>query len=154
MLFADVRLERSEEIVRLRQLGLRITRSTEGNGKPGKLAQPCAAFDGCRCQVYEERPAYCREFECILFKNVAAKRLEAAQALRIICSARERAEKVKQLLRELGESNEHLPLAKRHRTVARRMESSELDESTADLYGQLTLAVHDLNCLLRDAFYR
>ena len=71
-----------------------------------------------------------------------------------LCSARERAEKVKQLLRELGESNEHLPLAKRHRTITRRMESSDLDELTADLYGQLTLAVHDLNCLLRDAFYR
>jgi hypothetical protein len=33
------------------------------------------------------------------------------------------------------------------------MESSELDDESADCFGELTLAVHDLNLLLSGAFY-
>jgi hypothetical protein len=33
------------------------------------------------------------------------------------------------------------------------MEAQGLDEETAELYGRLTLAVHDLNLLLAEAFY-
>jgi hypothetical protein len=121
--------------------------------RPPHLTQPCAAFDGCRCRVYADRPKYCRQFECVLFKSVKAGRTEPAAALRIIRTARERADKVYCLLRILGDSDEQLPLSARFRRTSKRLKEHELDEETADTYGQLTLAFHDLNLLLGDAFY-
>ena len=88
-----------------------------------------------------------------MLKSVQAGRTEPAAALRIIHTARERAEKVRRLLHALGDTDEQLPLSARFRRTSTRMKERELDEETADLYGQLTLAVHDLNLLLGDAFY-
>jgi hypothetical protein len=53
----------------------------------------------------------------------------------------------------MGNKEEQLPLATRFRQTAKRVEAQGLDEETAELYGRLTLAVHDLNLLLAEAFY-
>jgi Fe-S-cluster containining protein len=153
VIFADVKLH-SGEAARLEAHGLTSSRPalTEG-GRASKLPQPCAALDGCRCRVYAERPRYCREFECLLLKNLRAGRLGADAALRVIRTARERAEKVRDLLRALGDNDEPTALSIRFRRMTRRLEQLSLEDDTADLYGQLTLAVHDLNLLVRDAFY-
>ena len=121
--------------------------------RPLRLTQPCAAFDDCRCRVYPDRPQYCREFECVLFKSVRAGHTELGAALRIIRTARERAEKVRRLLRKLEDADEQLSLSARFRRSGKRLQECDLDEETADSYAQLTLAVHDLNLLLGDAFY-
>jgi Fe-S-cluster containining protein len=155
VIFADVRLQPGDDAARLLAAGLPLKedRGRRAEGKGQKLPQPCAAFDGCRCRVYVDRPGYCRQFECVLLKSVKEGRTPAAQALRVIRSARQRADKVKQLLRELGDADEQTALAARFRRTARRIEKIGFDEKTADLYGRLTLAVHDLNFLLSEAFY-
>ena len=89
-----------------------------------------------------------------MLKNVVAGRLRQSAALTIIRTARERADLVRGLLRTLGDQDEGLALAARFRRMTRKFETEELTEGTADLYGQLTLAVHDLNSLLREAFFR
>ena len=150
VIFADVQLESGDEAARVQSLGLRL--KSGGRGQP-KLVQPCEAFDGSRCRIYAERPKHCCNFECLLLKSVKAGRTERAGALRIIGRAREQADKVRRLLRELGDSEESLPLRARFRRTARRMESHELDATAADLHAQLTLAVHDLNRLLEESFY-
>ena len=150
VLFADVQLQSGDEAARVQSLGLRL--KSGGRCQP-KLVQPCEGFDGSRCRIYADRPKYCAEFECLLLKGVKAGRTEPAVALRIIGRARELAEKVRRLLRELGDSEEELSLGARFRRTARRMESLELDETMADLHAKLTLAVHDLNRLMSEAFY-
>ncbi len=150
VIFADVQLMGGDDAVRLRSLGL--TLKLGGRGQV-KLVQPCAAHDGCRCRIYEKRPNYCQEFECLLLKGVKAGRTEAPAALRIISRARDQANRVKQLLGELGDTEEALSLGARFRKTAGRLEALELDDPTADLYAQLTLAVHELNRLLAEAFY-
>ncbi len=149
VIFGDVRLQPGDNPERLRALGLVPACHAKG---PDKLMQPCQAFDGC-CRIYADRPQYCREFECALLKSVLAGRTELAAALRIVKTARRRAERVLKLLRELGDSSEQISLSKRFRRVQRRMETGPIDEAMADTFGELTLAVHDLNCLLSDAFY-
>jgi len=150
VIFADVQLQSGDEAARVQSLGLRL--KSGGRCQP-KLVQPCEAYDGSRCRIYGDRPKYCAEFECLLLKSVKAGRTEPAAALRIIGRARELADKVRRLLRELGDSEEALSLGARFRRTVRRMENLELDETTADLYARLTLAVHDLNRLLAEAFY-
>src|SRR5882672_6767952 len=152
VIFADVKLQLGDGVARLRSLGLPISTSKSEPRAPG-FNQPCAALEGCRCRIYAERPKYCRTFDCLILKSVKAGRLETAAALPIIRTARERADKVRRLLLALGDTDEQVALAARFQRTARRLEEGEFDEQTADAYGELTLAVHDLNVILNDAFY-
>jgi Fe-S-cluster containining protein len=152
VIFANLALQPGDDAARLRSLGLPV-RSLHSALRPPHLAQPCAAFDGCRCRVYADRPQYCRQFECVLLKSVKAGRTEPAAALRIVRAARERADKVRGLLHALGDTDEQLPLSARFRRTGKRLSEGDLDEETAEAYGELTLAVHYLNLLLGEAFY-
>jgi uncharacterized protein len=152
VIFADVKLQPVDDASRLRSQGLPVTRSRSSQSQP-RFVQPCAALDGCRCRVYGDRPQHCRQFECVLFKSVAAGRTEPAAALRIVRTAHKRAAKVRTLLRELGDNDEQVSLGLRFRRMARGMQESGLDEHSAAIYGELTLAVHDLNLLISQAFY-
>ncbi len=118
-----------------------------------KFGQPCAALEGCACRIYPERPTHCRNFECLLLKGVKSGKVHPDAAVRMIREAQKRAEKVRRLLRALGNKDEEVALSVRFRRTKRSMERARLEEDTAALYGELTLAVHDLNCLLSDAFY-
>jgi hypothetical protein len=76
-----------------------------------------------------------------------------AQALSVIRAARARSQKVRELLRNLGDSDETAALADRFRQVTRHMERANSDERAIELYGRLTLAFHDLTQLIHEAFY-
>jgi hypothetical protein len=84
---------------------------------------------------------------------VSAGRIEAAAALRSIRAARQRADHVRRLLRELGDGEEHVALSVRFRRITKKFEMNEPDGGASGLYSQLTLAMHDLNLLLREKFY-
>jgi Fe-S-cluster containining protein len=146
VIFADGQLQPGDAPDRLKEFGLRFNKS-------GRFRQPCVAFDGSHCAAYHDRPQYCRQFECLVFKNAQAGRIEIRVALRLIRTARQRAGKVMRLLRELGDTDERTALSIRFRRTSRRIESGDIDEDTAGLFGQLTLAIHDLHVLLSDNFY-
>jgi hypothetical protein len=148
VLFKDVELQPGDSATKLKTLGLPFSSS-----RTPKFPQPCAALAGCMCRIYAARPARCREFECALLKSVAAGETETAAALRVIREARRQAERVRHLLREVGDHDEHVALSLRFQRTQRRFESSPFEEPAADKFGELTLAVHDLNLLLREKFY-
>jgi Fe-S-cluster containining protein len=153
VIFADVELNSTEAKALKSKIGTLRPITTKGQRANARLPQPCAAFDGCRCRIYSERPNYCRQFECLLLKNVQARRLDRAAALRIIRTAQQRAEKVRRLLRELGDTDEAKALSHRFQRAAKQFEKAPLTDAKAQTYADLTLAVHDLNLLLREAFY-
>jgi Fe-S-cluster containining protein len=153
VIFADVQLQPGDNPTRLQALGLTLTSPRGANTGIQKFKQPCTAFDGCRCHVYSERPKYCRQFECLLLKSVQAGHTTPPDALRTIRSALQRVKKVKRLLQELGDTDDHLALSKRFRRLKRQLESMPLDREAAVKFGELSLAVHDLNVLLSESFY-
>jgi Fe-S-cluster containining protein len=150
VIFADVELQ-SAEAKALKSKFQELNLSAK-DGR-ARLPQACVAFDGCRCRIYADRPTYCRQFECLLFKNVQAGRVQRAAASRIVRTAKERAEKVRALLRELGDPDEQSALSLRFQRAAKRFEKAPLTDDKAEIYADLTLAVHDLNMLLSQAFY-
>ena len=155
VLFKDVELQAGDDARRLAAAALSIKTPRSGSRGKTKFPQPCAAlFSDNRCRIYAERPTRCRQFECLLFQSVARDEVELSSALRTIRAARRRAAKVIDLLRQLGDENETLALSLRFQTTQRRLERDLPDEETAALYADLTLAVHDLNLLLREKFYR
>lgn len=162
VIFADVQLQNGDDFETLKSLGLPLTKlraatlKTE-NAAPSamakKFSQPCAAFDGCRCRIYADRPKYCGAFECALLKSVKAGEEETAEAIRIIEKARRRAEKVRQLLRKAGDKDESIALSLRFRRTMKRIQRGAIDPQTGAIFSQLSLAVQDLNFLLSEKFY-
>jgi Fe-S-cluster containining protein len=153
VIFANGQLQPKDDVLRLQELGLKLIGNPKPKTQNPKFRQPCAAFDGCRCQIYAERPQYCRAFDCALLQQFKAGQVKAAAALRSIRLARRRADKVGKLLRELGDANEGAALSVRFRKMQRRAEVGGLDEEGADRFGELTLAMQDLNFLLSETFY-
>lgn len=151
VIFAKGQLQPGDNSERLHALGLAILRTTKSGET--KFKQPCAAFDGCRCGIYKDRPKYCHAFECLLLKRVNAGKIEFSKALQLVRRARRRAEKVKRLLQKLGDSEEHVALSVRVRRMQNRLEREVFDAESAHLFGELTLAMHSLQLLLSEEFY-
>jgi len=118
-----------------------------------KFPQPCAALEGCRCRIYAGRPARCRQFECALLKSVAAGKTGMDAALRQIRRVRRLAGRVRALLRELGDEDQALALSLRFKRTKKRFEASCSEDERVATFSRLTLAVHDLNVLLRGNFH-
>ena len=152
VIFANGQLRPDDDVDRLRALGLKLLPNRKSQIANRKFIQPCAAFDGCRCGIYSERPQYCRAFECALLRKFQAGKIAADAALRIIRRTRRQSEKIGKLLRELGDENEHKALTVRFRQMQRRMETCDLDEASADRFGELTLAMLDLQVMLSGEF--
>ena len=152
-IFADVQLQPGDDPGRLQSLGLKFVANRKSQIVNRKFAQPCAAFAGCKCTVYSERPTYCREFECLLLKSVKTGQAKPAEAIRTIQAALRRVKKVKRLLQQLGDADDTIALSKRFRRMKRKLESGPLERETAHIFGELTLAVHDLNVLTSERFY-
>ena len=153
VIFANGQLQPEDDGEHLRFLGLKFEPNRQSQIVNRKFVQPCAALDCCRCKIYSERPRYCRQFECLLLKSVKAGGTDMPEALRVIRTARQRVEKVKHLLRKLGNAEEEVALSKRFRKLTRRLEIGLLNNETVEKFGELTLAFHDLNVLLSEAFY-
>ncbi|HEY2082690.1 MAG TPA: YkgJ family cysteine cluster protein [Verrucomicrobiae bacterium] len=153
VIFADVQLQPGDNAAKLRSLGLAFATNQKSAIGNRKFKQPCTAFAGCRCNIYSERPQYCRKFECLLLKSVKAGHTEPAAALRIIRKTLRRVKKVERLLHELGDTDETIALSKRFRHLQRQFETSPLNAEASHKFGELTLAVHDLNMLLAEKFY-
>ena len=140
VLFADVELQRGDHAGRLIDLGMALKKK----GMKRAFVQPCHCFDGKLCGIYADRPMCCRTFECGLLKRVQAGELEAKSALIQIAATQKRVEKVRQLLRHLGDWEESLALTKRYtRAMSAPIDLSAGDEA-AVLRGELMLAVNDL----------
>ncbi|MFM8468537.1 MAG: YkgJ family cysteine cluster protein [Limisphaerales bacterium] len=155
-LFRDVELQPGDDAVKLRELGLPIPRSAR---RVPRFNQPCTALCAdLKCRVYADRPARCRQFECALFQAVATGKTEADAALKVIRQTRQQADKVRRLLRELGDADEGVALTKRFKRVKRKFDAGELpaglDTETAyDRFAELSLAVHEMDLRLRAKFY-
>jgi uncharacterized protein len=152
-LFDHVRLGPSDDAKKLKAMGLPVTVS-RSQPQIVRFRQPCAALCADRtCRVYADRPRQCRIFECGVFKDAQAGRIEFSAALRLVKQARRRAEKVRQLLRELGDTDEHRSLTERFRRTQRRLESGVVDQAAGNTFAELSLAVHSLQLLAHEKFY-
>ena len=159
-LFADVELQPGDSAERLRALGQKLRRGKDAEGNPvHKFAQPCPALGtDCRCAFYAERPARCREFDCALLVSMQAGKISVETALRRIREARKQRDTVRRALVALGNSDHSKPLSRRFQRTKRALESGEIPvgitwEEAAETFGELTLAVSQLQFTLSREFY-
>jgi len=150
-LFADVQLQPGEDSEPLRERGLKL-RASRSKKSLTKLLQPCAAFDGCRCQVYELRPAMCRKFECHLLQRTQRGEIKPSAALSRIQSTRRRIQKVESLLATLGEESLARPVGWRFQKCLRTAETEDWDAARLETLAELLRAMHELNAVLQREF--
>ena len=152
-LFDNVQLGSGDDAKKLKALGLPIT-VTRTRIPVAQFRQPCVALCADRtCRLYAARPGQCRTFECGVFKDAQAGRITFAAALRWVKQARRKADNLRRLLRQLGDTDEHRPLGDRFHRTQRRMESGLTDEATAHIFSELGLAMHHFNLLAHEKFY-
>jgi Fe-S-cluster containining protein len=150
VLFADVELQKGDNAGRLINLGM----SLKKKGMKRAFIQPCRCFDGKMCQIYADRPKCCRTFECGLLKRVQSEEMPAPAALKCIADAKKLVEKVRRLLRRLGDNDEQLALTKRYSRMMSKPVDLSADEDTGEARGELMLAVNDLMHVLQRDFLK
>jgi Fe-S-cluster containining protein len=152
-LFDNVRLGPRDDAQKLKSLGLPVAIS-RAQTPITFFRQPCAALCADRtCRLYADRPTQCRTFECGVFKAAEAGRITSAAALRLVKQARQRADDIRRLLRQLGDTEEHRPLAERFRRTQRRMESGAAGAAAVDTFAELGVAMHRFNLLAHEKFH-
>ncbi len=152
-LFDNVRLGPGDDARKLQALGLPVAVS-RSSPPITHFRQPCAALCADHtCQVYADRPAQCRSFECGVFQAAQAGQISFAAAQRLVKRTRRQADDIRRLLRELGDNEEHRPLGERFRRTQRRLESGGADAAAGATFADLSLAVHRLNLLAHEKFY-
>ena len=152
-LFDLVKLEPGDDAEKLKALGLPVALS-RGKAPVARFPQPCAALCQDRsCRLYAARPWQCRTFECRLFKDATAGRITFAAALPLVKQARRRADRIRRLLRELGDTDEHRALGERFHRTSERLESGHANEAAKAKFADLSLAVHRFKLLSHQRFY-
>ncbi len=152
-LFDNVQLGAGDDVQKLKALGLPVA-VTRGRTAVTFFRQPCVALCADRaCRVYADRPGQCRAFECGVFKATLAGQMPFDGALRLVKSARKKAENIRQLLRKLGDMDEQRSLGDRFRRTQRRMETGDVDAEAGHTFAELGVAVHQFNLLAHDKFY-
>jgi Fe-S-cluster containining protein len=149
VLFADVELQKRDDPGRLIELGLELSKK----GLKRAFIQPCRCFDGKLCRIYDDRPQRCRTFECGLLKRVESGEMEVPPALKKIAEAQRLADKVRRLLRQLGQHDEQLALTKRYAQITSQPINLS-DEGAAEARSELMLAVNDLMHTLQRDFLK
>lgn len=152
-LFDGVKLEPDEDARQLKALGLPVTYS-RARHPVARFAQPCAALCQDRsCQLYRNRPRQCRTFECQVFQEARAGRIDYAAALRLVEKTRRQADRVRRLLVRLGDTDEQRALGERFYRMQCRMEAAARDDAALALFATLSLAMHRLKLLTQAKFY-
>ena len=138
-LFADVELAGTDEATALEVMGLEIEEDEEDCGL---LLQPCAALKGKCCSIYAHRPDCCRTFECRLLEETRRGDIGVGQAKAKIAEALKRIERVKELIGQLGQSDQRLPLKERCVEALALSEEvaagSEMNPKRAELQAAMT----------------
>lgn len=149
-LFADVELASGDETSALEVMGLEIEDNDEVAG--GLLLQPCRALNGKRCSIYPYRPECCRTFECRLLQEVKRGVVSVAQAKAKIAEALLRIERVKDLINQLGQVNDRLPLKERWGEALALSENEGVDPEMNRKRDELEAAMTAVENLIQETF--
>lgn len=100
-----------------------------------KLVQGCRALEGCKCGVYEDRPAKCRAFSCFLLASLEAGTITEQEAREGVAEAMSRRDAVATLM---GDDDPRRALVAARKLAADDKASDELKTALRRLK-QLTL---------------
>lgn len=149
VLFDDVKLRPDENVEALMSMGIPIRNPS---GRTPKFLQPCSCLHGTSCQVYAQRPAQCRAFECRLLQRVANGERSRAEAMATIQRAKGAVRAVERQLEASGEGSLQRGLGWRYARVMRSPMDLDTDPDAAETRGRLMRAMDRLMRVLQREF--
>jgi Fe-S-cluster containining protein len=151
VLFGSVRLQDDNELRICQDAGFACTAADETHG--WQFPQPCSAFDGAFCRIYDGRPSRCRDFHCDLLQRVAAGECEVDTALSRIEKTKELALNVQTQLHELGFRHQDLPLSKQYQAYQAAKTELANNSQASIKDGRLMGAVFQMTQALETFFF-
>ena len=148
VMFHTVRMQPADSAKALTALGLKLKRKKGAN----YILQPCPAFRGTCCSIYDSRPERCRLFECRQLKRVASGEITEATALERIRDVQRRVGELDELLRKCGGTNTKRALSKRYEKATAEPLHESADRATVELRARLALAMRELEAILDREF--
>ncbi len=148
VMFHKVKMQPADSPSVLSALGLRLKRK----GGERYLQQPCPAFCGTHCSIYESRPERCRVFECQQLKRLAAGETNEVAALGLIREAQRRVGELEELLEKSGKTDPKRALSKRYEKVTAEPITTLSDSDAVALRERLTQAMRELELMLDREF--
>jgi hypothetical protein len=148
VMFRMVILQSSDSARAFSALGLKLKRKNRQQYIP----QPCPAYRDSQCNIYAERPARCRLFECRQFKQVTSGEITIDEALRKIREARQQVDQINLLLQQTGLWNAKKRLSSNvERCLAEPLDAPS-DPAALQRHEEISQAMQTLNKLLNQDF--
>ena len=148
VMFHTVKMQPADSPSVLSALGLKLKRKSSGQ----YLQQPCPAFCGTHCAIYEARPERCRVFECQQLKQLAAGDATEAAALERIREVQRRVKELEELLQQSGKTDPKRALSKRYEKVTAEPVTALSEPKAVALRERLTRAMRELERMLDREF--
>lgn len=147
VLFHGTGLEPTDSVRALSALGLRLKR------RDGELQfqQPCPAWKGACCGIYDKRPQRCRDFSCQQLQGWRAGQLSEDAAFAKVQEAKILTDRIRWLFEKLGDFRENKPFATRYAGVFTPPLNSSPDAEK--FRSELMVAMRSLEELLAADFH-
>lgn len=147
-LFYSVVLQPKDLPKELIGLGLKLQRKK----KQYSILQPCPAFCGTHCSIYEKRPERCRAFECVQLRGVMAGEVREDEALARIKEAKAKTDEVKALMWQMDEHNVKRNILRRYESICARVPDPAEEPQASESKERLAEAMRDLEEILKTHF--
>jgi len=116
------------------------------------FAQPCPAFGGGCCSIYEGRPAVCRNYRCLLLRHHEAGDVPHDEALALIARTTVLRDRVRSSLAAYVDTQELLSLDVMHRLMLAKLDATPDPAAARREHAELLLEVVALRVLLAREF--
>jgi len=147
-LFYSVVLQPEDSPKQLIGLGLKLQKKK----KQFQFLQPCSAFCGTHCSIYEHRPTRCRAFECEQLRRMTAAEVSPYDAHARVAEARAYLDEVQGLLRQMGETHEKRNILRRYDAICARVSDPTEEPAATQLKERLTASLQKLEDFLSRHF--
>ncbi len=114
--------------------------------------QPCPAFGGGRCSIYEGRPAVCRDYRCLLLRRLEAGEVPHDEASALIAQTTVLRDRVRSGLTAYVDTQELLSLDGIYRLMLAKFDAQPDPAAARRDRGELLLEVVALRVLLAREF--
>jgi len=117
-----------------------------------RFEQPCPAFGGGRCSIYEGRPAVCRNYRCLLLRRHEAGEVSHDDAAALIAKTTAQRDRVRSSLAAYVDTREPLSLDGLYRLMLAKLDAEPDPSAARREKAELLLEVVALRVLLAREF--
>ena len=121
-------------------------------GDATRFAQPCPAFGGGRCSIYEGRPGVCRNYRCLLLRRHDAGEVSYDDAAALIARTAALRDRVRSSLAAYVDTTEILSLDGMYRLMLAKLDAQPDQAAHRRQHAELLLEVGALRVILAREF--